>query len=51
MPFLGSSSSGTDVRTRLHKSHRAVIHFRSFTDGRIDFGALFVGFERVGEPI
>ena len=28
------------VRTRLHKSQRAVIHFRSFTGGRIDFGAL-----------
>jgi len=28
------------VRTRLHKSQPAVIHFRSFTGGRIDFGAL-----------
>lgn len=28
------------VRTRLHKSQRAVIHFRSFTGGRIDFGGL-----------
>src|SRR4029077_6927162 len=25
------------VRTRLRKSHRAVIHFRSFTGGRIGF--------------
>lgn len=28
------------ARTRLRKSQRAVIHFRSFTGGRIDFGAL-----------